>query len=171
MKILETVAFGYFKNSFKKRRLWKKIYSLQIWKKKAFKFKTIDVEMFSTIASFLSLLFSQRGGGRKTTWMKFQVTGADIPLYMFLLLLTAVCTSCDCSTPKHVKRVILMMKRAQKRSAVFLFHVASAVLLLCQWASLCGGYAHAFSIWDLWHGLVSVWLVSTENIYPYYLKQ
>lgn len=50
--------------------------------------------MFSTIASFLSFIFFQRGGGRKTTWMKFQVTGADIPLYMFLLLLTAVCTSC-----------------------------------------------------------------------------
>jgi len=52
------------KKALKKEDYDKKINSLQILKK-SFKLKTIDVEMFSTIASFLSFIFFRGVGVEK----------------------------------------------------------------------------------------------------------
>ena len=63
--------------AFKRRRLWKKSIRFK-YKKKSFKLKNIDAEMFSTRASFMSFIF---------VWdFPHIARGSDIFLFLYLFI-------------------------------------------------------------------------------------
>ena len=62
IKIIKKLTFGYLKNGFQKEKIMEKSIRFK-YKKKSFKLKSIDAEMFSARASFMSFIFLRGGGG------------------------------------------------------------------------------------------------------------
>lgn len=102
--------------------------------------------MFIAIALLSCPSFFQMGGRWEKTWVfKFHVPGADSHYTWCYCCWQLFVQVADCSTPKQIKRVILRIVVAEKRSAVFLICSAKAFLLFFFWlwwvpmgVSVCG---------------------------------